>query len=390
MPKIRTSRDAISGLTAVLIVLVLVLAGATAYSYVAVKPASTITSTVTATVSQSTTLQSTTSQSSVPSQFTTLEQLSKQEGGKVTFYSTLDPGDWSTYFAPKLKQAFPWIDVNFVGVTPADLTSKVTAECQSHNVQGDVVTIAFSVIARLYNQGCIMSWNDSMEQFDGFAPGEIDQNGAYHLYTQNPVGLIFNTDQVKDNSTLPKTWTDLANPTWKSKLCLDDPSVLNVAGDVLAGYSNNMSSSQWTSNLKAIAANDPTLTQSASQTFTFVQSGQCAIGIDLASDYLGRGNATNLGFTWPFNPIPIQGGALGIVKGTTHPYTAMLVVEWFQSYSGQSATLASGRAPVLPALLAVLFQGLSVPDYPRIALGGPLIVTNASSYKTTFTNIFGP
>ncbi|MDG6998771.1 MAG: extracellular solute-binding protein [Nitrososphaerota archaeon] len=390
MKSIRHQQGAVSALTAILIALVIVFAGAAGYFYVAAPSSgSTVTSTVvsTTTISQSST---TNSQSVSTSQYTALEQLSKQEGGQVTFYSTLDASDWSTYFAPKLKLAFPWINVNFVGVTPSELTTKVTAECQAHNVKGDVVTIAFSVISRLYEQGCIMPWNDTMEQFDGFAPTEIDPAGAYHLYTQNPVGLIYNTQQVSDSSTLPKSLNDLSNSIWKGKLCIDDPSILNVAGDVFAGYSNNLSSSQWTSTLQSIASNNPTITQSASQTFTYVTSGQCAIGIDLASDYLGRGNATNLGFTWPFNPIPIQGGALGIVKGTSHPYTSMLVVEWFQSYAGQSATLASGRAPVLPTLLSIAFTGLTVPDYPRIALGGPLIVSNATYYKSTFTNIFGP
>lgn len=367
-------RRAVTALNAVLVILVLVMGGVAAYLY-------------TLQSGRATTVTETTTGSA---QYAALEQLSKQEGGQLTIYSTLDASDWSAFFAPALSKSFPWVQVNFVGVTPADLTSKVTAECNAHKVVGDMVTIAFSVIARLYNQGCIMGWNDTMEQFDGFAPTAVDPAGAYHLYTQNPVGLLYNTQLVTDNSTLPQSFSALANPIWNGKICIDDPSVLNVAGDVFAGYSNSMSASDWTSTLTSIASNNPHLTQSASSTFTLVQSGQCSIGIDLASDFLGKGNATNLGFTWPFNPLPIQGGALGIVKGTSHPYTAMLVTEWFQSYSGQSATLASGRTPVLGALLAVAFAGLHVPDYPRIPLGGPNIVANATYYKNTFTTIFGP
>lgn len=383
-------RGAITALNAVLVILVVIFGGVAAYSLTSQTGSGGTTTTVTAAGGQSTATKTVTQTQSSTAQFVALEALSKQEGGKVTFYSTLDADDWKTYFAPELQKQFPWVSVNFVGVTPADLVSKVTAECQAHNVQGDVVTIAFSVIARLYNQGCIMGWSDPMEQYSGFSAGAIDPNGGYHIYTQNPVGLLYNTNLVKDNSTLPKTWTDLASPTWKGKVCFDDPSVLNVGGDVFAGYSYNMTAASWTSALKSIAANNPILTQSASATFTLVSSGQCAVGISLGSDYLGKGNATSLGFAWPFNPIPIQAGAVGIVKGTAHPYTAMLVTEWFQSYSGQSATLASGRAPALPALLSLAFKGLSVPNYPRIALGGPGIVTNATYFKDTFTNIFGP
>ena len=126
--------------------------------------------------------------------------------------------------------------MNFVALTSATLSQKVTAECDAKNVVGDVITTAYTTIADLGGQNCIQSWNDTMEQYSGYSAGLTDPLGQYHVYTQNPIGLTYNTNIVTNTATLPKTWTDLANPTWKGKVCIDDPSLLNVAGGVFASF----------------------------------------------------------------------------------------------------------------------------------------------------------
>ena len=396
------------------IIVVLVVAGVAGY-YLGVSSAPTsttgVTSTVTttlgagatATVTATTTVTATGSASAGNSapQLSVLQAdavAAQKECGTqstcLTVYSTVDPGDWAADMAPSFYQAFPWANskINWVGPSAAQVTSMAISECQTNHVVGDLLVVTLGIVYPVINANCILDYNSPMAPLANatVASGGADPNGAWYVsFVSIPV-IQYNTAQMKAlNLPIPTQWSDLGNPVYKGHIAFQTATSLSATTGIFYNLYGQMGNSSWTTLMKAIAANQPIITASASTTTGDITAGTAALGIGLYNDYLAAIAAApgSMGIVTP-SPNVYNPGISAITKGSAHPAMAKLVEDWLMSNAGQQGYAETARTPVNPQIAAIF--NLVPPKTTLVnSYSNTTIFKNPTVWTTLFKNIFG-
>jgi ABC-type Fe3+ transport system substrate-binding protein len=176
----------------------------------------------------------------------------------------------------------------------------------------------------------------------------------------------------------------LTNPIWNGKIVFDNPVTEGGAGLTLAEVEPAMGNATWTSIMTGIAANHPTITSSGSAAYTFVSSGQDAIGFAHYDDYLS-GLAKGAPVKWVFfNPMPVAFTAIAMTKDAPEPAMAELFIEFVLSVTGQQTYVANSYFPVAPVVL----QAHNIIPANVTLLTSNQVANNLSQFATAFSKIF--
>lgn len=320
----------------------------------------------------------------------TLAQLCQAEGGKATFYSVIDTSDWPTMNTVLVKD-FPFMQVTFVGEDPQGTVNKVNSEYQAGHVTADVVQDSLALLVQLKTSGALQPYNDYSMTMDNYSSSFVDPDNVWHAFVVAPLALLYNTNLVTDTSTLPKTWSDLANPIWKGKIVMDQPKTLNVAGITFATLLPSMGNASWTSLMNGIAANDPVYVSSGSEAYTSVSSGQYPLAMGFINDYMSGVSTGAPVKPVNINPTVVLVGATGLATNNPHPYCGRLLLSWLESYDGQSALALTHRGPAYPLLTSTFYTGVYPSNTQFIvgATGEPTFFTNSQYWVNLYTKIFG-
>lgn len=393
--------DAKKTVIAVIVIAILAIAGIGAYALTLTSQTTTVTTTVggsgtvtktvtqggSGTITQTITTTATAVANAEVNQ--TLVQLSQKEGGSVTCYCVMDTADWPTMNAILTKE-FPWIHVNYVGLSPGDIATRAKTEYQAGHVQADFVVDSAPALETLVPIGALQQYKSPQAILNNLSG--IDPQGYLNPSFGLPIGLMWNTNLIKDNSTLPTTYQGLSNPVWKGKIVMDDPSTLNLAGPLFASFGGSVTNQSFITWLNALKANNPVLAASAGDVYTDISTGQYEIGIGYANDYLsGVSSGAPVGFKLLQNTAYFSPVSSALLTGAPHPYTAELLIDWFASYSGAIALSLTGRTPIFAPVAAQYFGNIIPPGTALVEMGGNTnMYTNGTQWVNLYTSIFGP
>ncbi len=139
-----------------------------------------------------------------------------QEGQLVSWNSE-DPEAYEKIFEA-FSKSYPGIKLTSVEVRPDDLVQKLVTESAAGHPSGvDAISITMDKAWPLLDNHLINSDIDFTKM--GVNPNYIGEGNAVRT-ERIAVGLAYNTDQVQD-SDLPSTWEDLADPKWEGKVVVD-------------------------------------------------------------------------------------------------------------------------------------------------------------------------
>lgn len=257
----------------------------------------------------------------------------KQEG-KVQFYTSLDTQIVDAVIKPFKEQY--GIDVLYFRGGSNDVTSKVLAESDAGKVQADVVDASDVASFLVFKKRNLLKVYDS-PLAAGIAADLKDPDKQW-VACRLTTGLIqYNTTLVTEP---PKTWKDLTDPKWSGKLVFFSSS--NGDG---APRLYTLSKTFGDDLLKGLAANKPlrvTTPQLITQT---LENGERAVGF-LQNDNIAQrsklqGKPTN--YLFPAEGVPVEIGAVGIMKDTARPSAATLFYDWWISEEGQKILVAGGK-----------------------------------------------
>lgn len=146
------------------------------------------------------------------------------------------------------------------------------------------------------------------------------------------VSYLYNKDHVKD-ADAPKRYEDLADPKWKGKIVMADPSTHSSTISWLVGLKELVfkSESDWMQYLKGLAANKPMFVASFGPTPAPVESGEKLIGISMPKYIVTKAPAP---LAWgPRSGQPLLGTprAIGMPKHPPHPNAAKAFLEFWLS-----------------------------------------------------------
>lgn len=325
----------------------------------------------------------------------TLEEKARIEG-KCTIYGVMDTPDFVAKVIPAFEAQYPWAKgkLEYIGFSPAELSSRSLAEYKAGKVQADVLFNTLGSFMPALEGGVAEIWANPMISLMNYTKGTYDPENKWGPGYQLPIVIIYNTDIVSP-ADVPKSWEDLANPKWKGMIVFDDPKTLNVAGSLFAHLYPIMGETSWTALMQNIAANEPRRTRSASEAFTFVASGDAAIGIGLINDYLAGKAQTppvpvEIAWIEPVTSLPI---VTAIAKNAPHPNFAKLFYMWWISAAGQYSIANTGRIPMhLPIAAGTILAGVVPPEITSIegvASNNLDYYLNPSKWSDKFRAIFG-
>ncbi|WP_203137591.1 ABC transporter substrate-binding protein [Microbacterium sp. JZ31] len=146
-----------------------------------------------------------------------------QEEGSLIFYLT-PPEDTARELADAFAEKYG-VEAEFVRMTGGELAARYSAEVEAGAPAADLVMPSYDAFV---DQGLDEGWLIGMDEAD--IPGYEDYpadgvlaDGAVPVVQFAPSGLSWNTDALGD-LPVPDSFDDLADPAYKDKLLLTDPS----------------------------------------------------------------------------------------------------------------------------------------------------------------------
>ena len=298
-----------------------------------------------------------------------LEDKAQKEGGSLVYY-TLGQ-DIADAQIKGFQAAYPWAKVSTRIDNGRRTLTKIVQEYQAKAPTADVtvntsITVPLQIRRQVFGQSTIP--NDSL------TPASYkDATGYGHAFYQNLQGLAYNTHLV---SSLPTDIYELGDPSYKGKIAFDAPQ--NTAPGYLFLSSQRLAwgDAKWKTWLNALKANDIFLTQSATNAYQAVVSGERAIAPDNADDVLSQKAGTPVKMSY-YTGVPTQIFYLYTTSRVKHPYTANLFINWSLSEDGQKAIASTGRSPV---------SDIDVPDAISKILPSDIQVASQADLNDYFNN----
>ena len=203
-----------------------------------------------------------------------------------------------------------------------------------------------------------------------FAKGFKDDQDRWYASSMPLQTFMYNTDLLKGDD-IPKSWKDLADPKYKGKIVLANPSSSGSA------YAQLYMMYKLTGDLslaKAIAQNGTTYVTSSKAGPQGVARGEYALtmtGESNVSNEISNGSPVN--YLYPVEGTGRRIEGSGIIDGCKNLEAAKIFMDWFTGKGGAEAIRAMGRRAVstevegpanLPSLSEINFF-----DYDAIEAG---------------------
>lgn len=244
--------------------------------------------------------------------------------GKAAFYANI------TAIEP-LMEAFTkttGIEGQYTRVSTSKFLATVLTEFEAGKLQADVVQGPLPVLQYLKDKGVLAPYASPAAK--GY-PAWTHEDGTIQLFGIEYVGLIYNKELVKA-ADAPKRYEDLADPKWKDKIVMADPSTHATTIAWLIGLKEKVfkSEADWMKFVKGLAANKPMFVASFGPTPAPIESGEKLIGISMPKYIITKAPAP---LDWARVEQPLLGTprAIALVNKAQHPEAAKAFLDWWLS-----------------------------------------------------------
>ena len=256
--------------------------------------------------------------------------------GKVQLYTSLDTKIVDAIIKP-FKDKFG-IDVQYYRAGSAGVTQKVLAEADAGKIQADIVD-ASDVAAFI-----AMKQRNLLKPYDSPATKTVAANlrDPDNMWVADRLtqGVIqYNTKAIAGGD-VPKHWKDLTDPKYAGKLTFFSASTGDGAPRLYTlaktfGYDL----------LKGLAANKPLRVDTPQLVTQTLENGERSVAF-LQNDNIAwrsKQDGKPTDYFFPDEGVPVELGAVGLMKDAAHPNAATLFYEWWMGSEGQKILVDGGK-----------------------------------------------
>ncbi len=245
--------------------------------------------------------------------------------GSVAFYANI------TAIEPLLEDLEKKSGIKglYTRISTTQFLATVFTEFEAGKLLADVIQAPIPVLDMLAARGVLTPYvSPSAAGYPEWAKREKD--GIY-MFGIEYVGIIYNKELVKP-ADVPVRYQDLADPKWKDKIVMPNPSIHPTTISWLFALKErvfNNNEAEWRAFLAGLAANNPMFVASFSPTPAPIASGEKPIGISMPKYILTNAPAP---LDWARVEF-IMGSprALGISAKAPHPVAAREFVDYWLS-----------------------------------------------------------
>jgi len=216
----------------------------------------------------------------------------------------------------------------YTRISTTKYLATVLTEFQAGKLEADVLQGPLPILQALKEKGVLAAYRSPSAA--GY-PAWAMQDDTIVQFGIEYVALIYNKNLVKPED-VPREYKDLANPKWRDKIVMPDPSTHATTISWLVGLKEAgvfANGKEWMDFLKGLAANNPMFVKSFSPTPAPVESGEKFIAISMPKYIITHAKA------------PLDWARTGLLLGTPrgvaiaskapHPDAARLFMDYWLS-----------------------------------------------------------
>lgn len=244
--------------------------------------------------------------------------------GKVAFYANI------TAIKPIMDSFSKEFDLNgqYTRISTSKYLTTVLTEHQAGKLMADVLQAPLPIMQFLKDKGVLTGYRSPVA---AKYPEWTQQDDLIQIFGIEYVALIYNKELVQP-ADVPKRYEDLADPKWKDKIVMANPSSHATTISWLVGLKENVFSSEqaWMDFLKGLAANKPMFVKSFGPTPAPIESGEKWIGISMPKYIITKAPAP-LAYAQLDQPLLGTPRGIAISASAPDPNAAKLFVDYWLS-----------------------------------------------------------
>jgi len=251
-----------------------------------------------------------------------LVEAAKKEAKVVWYTSLVLPS--AEKVAKLFEAAYPGIRVDVNRTGSQRILQKILQEHGAGIKNADVVhTSDAGHFVLLKDKKLLM--RHVPQGIEKFPAGFKDKDGYYFGLRATVNVITYNTKAVSA-ADAPKTWTDLVDPKWKSKLVTAHPGYSGVISTHVLALVHLLG---W-DYFKQLAQNKVMLTQSAADPLTVVASGERPVAVNGGeySAYQLKKKGAPIEIVYPKEGVPLVVSPTAIMATAPHPNAAKLFTDF--------------------------------------------------------------
>jgi iron(III) transport system substrate-binding protein len=264
--------------------------------------------------------------------------------GKATFYANI------TAVEP-VVEAFTkkyGVKGEYTRVSTDKFVATVATEHEAGKLMADVLQAPMPILDLLKEKGILASYPSPMASA---YPEWTRKDDKIQVFGIEYVAVLYNKELVKPGD-VPKRYEDLADPKWRGKIVMANPTSHATTISWLVGLKEKVFSSEnaWMTFVKGLAANKPMFVSSFGPTPAPIESGEKWIGISMPKYILTKAPAP---LDWARVEQPLLGTPRGIAiaSRSPHPSAARLFFDtWLSKESAKILAEKVGEYVLYPGV----------------------------------------
>jgi len=312
-----------------------------------------------------------------------------KKDGQVVLYSALIVNQATRPIVEKFGKKYPFIKTSYWRADSEDITQKLSAEVRANNVVADVFEGTGVGEQAVGANLALPYYTPAIEAY----PAEYrDPGGMWTPTRLSYYSIAYSTRLVPPNK-VPKSYEDLLDLQWRGKMAW---RIGSASGTPL--FITNLRLAWGEEKAKAYfekLKEQKIVNFGAGSARTLVDrviAGEYAIALNIFAHHplisKAKGAPVN---SQLLDPTASTAATMGVVKGSKHPYAAMLLIDFILSKEGQEILRdaeyfpADPAVPPLPVLASVVPKAAGVPEN---FVGPDKLVKYTDSSEEIFRQLF--
>jgi iron(III) transport system substrate-binding protein len=251
--------------------------------------------------------------------------------GTVRIYVSLATSAMTRLVAAMNKH-FPNLKIEFIRAGSVETVKRFVAERQAGRIGADLIHGAdpggFEYFAE---KGWLDTRLAAPALTQDYRAGFFDQKAGWVAMRATGIALMYNTKLVAQGA-LPKTWKELIEPKWKSRIAISDPT--------RAGSSFSHLYAMWkmygVDYLDKFARNDVFVAGDGTATRDAIANGERDVGpVSEYDAFTFEKEGKPVGVDWVEDGTIMLPAPLGLVKGSPNAENALALAQYMLSREGQ-------------------------------------------------------
>jgi iron(III) transport system substrate-binding protein len=251
--------------------------------------------------------------------------------GSVRIYVSLATSAMTRLVAA-INKHFPNLKIDFVRAGSVETVKRFVAERQAGRIGADLIHGAdpggFEYFAQ---KGWLDTRLAALPLTKDYRDGFFDRKAGWVALRATGIALMYNTKLVAKDA-LPRTWKELIEPKWKSRIAISDPT--------RAGSSFSHLYAMWkmygADYLDKFARNDVFVAGDGTATRDAIANGERDIApVSEYDAFAFEKEGRPVGVVWVDDGTIMLPAPLGLVKGSPNAENALALAEYMLSRQGQ-------------------------------------------------------